>query len=229
MDKKISRMLSQHKKNGAPAVYGYENGCIQSFEKAKDLGLECYYDLPSGHWRSVHAILKEETEKRPEWIETVDAFKDSERILDLKDKELELADKIFVASSFMVKSLGSYPKALKNIEVIPYGFPPIFQDKTFAEKKINKKIKLLFVGKMALQKGIANLFEAVQGLENHVELTIVGRRPLSKCEILDKELMKHKYLESLPNPEILKLMRENDVFVFPTLFDGFGLVEIVLL
>jgi glycosyltransferase involved in cell wall biosynthesis len=44
------------------------------------------------------------------------------------------------------------------------------------------------------------------------------------CPVLNKELAKHKYIPSLAHAEILKIMREHDVFIFPSLFEGFGLV-----
>jgi len=37
-------------------------------------------------------------------------------------------------------------------------------------------------------------------------------------------MTKHRHVASLPHAEILAEMRRHDVFVFPSLFDGFGLV-----
>ena len=34
----------------------------------------------------------------------------------------------------------------------------------------------------------------------------------------------HRWIASLPHPQILEQMRQHDVLLFPTLFDGFGLV-----
>ncbi len=45
-----------------------------------------------------------------------------------------------------------------------------------------------------------------------------------ECRALDVELTKHHWIPSLPHDKILNLMREHDILIFPTLFDGFGLV-----
>ncbi len=53
----------------------------------------------------------------------------------------------------------------------------------------SRPLKVLYVGKLSQQKGIANLFTAVERLKNKVELTIVGRRVNNlDCEALDTEL-----------------------------------------
>ncbi len=57
-----------------------------------------------------------------------------------------------------------------------------------------------------------------------MELTIVGHKPGTECLALDKALTKHKWIPSLPHHEILALMRGMDVLIFPSLFEGFGLV-----
>jgi glycosyltransferase involved in cell wall biosynthesis len=41
---------------------------------------------------------------------------------------------------------------------------------------------------------------------------------------LDQELRRHRWVRTLPHPQILEEMRAHDVLVFPSLFEGFGLV-----
>ena len=44
------------------------------------------------------------------------------------------------------------------------------------------------------------------------------------CPALDRELAKHRWIPSLPHDKVLAEMRAHDVLVFPSLFEGFGLV-----
>ena len=136
---------------------------------------------------------------------------------------ISLANHIFVASSFTAKTLLDYPGTLPDISVIPYGFPPVFRDKEYGNN--DKPLKVLFVGGLSQRKGIANLFEAVNHLgTKNIELTVVGRKAATDCSALEVELAKCNYIPSLSHGDILALMRTQDVFVFPSLFEGFGLV-----
>ncbi|MFT3919794.1 glycosyltransferase family 4 protein [Cloacibacterium sp.] len=221
----IDKHVAQYLKNNhtVDAIYAYEDGALHSFQQAKKQNIKCLYDLPIGYWRTMHKLLKEEKDKLPEWAITLGGFNDSFEKLERKDEELRLADQIFVASSFTKKTLEDFPQKLENIHVIPYGFSTPNESRVYETYK-NRKIKLLFVGGLSQRKGIAYLFEAVKGLENYIELTIVGKGKIDECAILKKELSKHHYIPSLPHDEILKLMSHQDVFVFPSLFEGFGLV-----
>ncbi|MBO9699685.1 MAG: glycosyltransferase family 4 protein [Sporocytophaga sp.] len=220
VDKIVAKTLIK-KNNGFSAVYAYEDGALHSFDIAKHLGLSCYYDLPIGYWRTARNLMKSELEKWPEWAGTLTGFKDSDEKLSNKDKELKLADRIFVASTFTAKTLQDYPGNLAKVDIIPYGFPTVGESRKYGH---HKSLKVLFVGGLSQRKGIAYLFEAADYLGAAVELTIVGQRPVEDCQPLNASLSKHKWIPSLSHGDILKIMREQDVLVFPSLFEGFGLV-----
>ncbi len=107
------------------AVYCYEDAAIHTFYAAKQLGLKCFYDLPIGYWRAGKIIQQEESELNPEWAATLTANFDSVEKLVRKDEELQLADVVFVASSFTQQTLKMAPKVCPPIVVIPYGAPPV--------------------------------------------------------------------------------------------------------
>jgi glycosyltransferase involved in cell wall biosynthesis len=223
LDKRVAAGLKSAKKNGADAVYAYEDGAFYSFLAAKQLGLQCLYDLPIGYWGAARRILGEERERWPDWAPTLTGFADSDLKLAHKDKELLLADRIFVASTFTASTLNDFPSKLARVEVIPYGFPAVSDTREYLATK-NRPIKLLFVGGLSQRKGIAYLFAAVKKLSKYVELTVVGNKPINTCLVLDEELKNHRWIPSLPHDKVLSLMRQHDVLIFPSLFEGFGLV-----
>jgi len=224
LDKRVAKSLKQTAKTGTNAVYAYEDGALFSFLEAKKLGLKCLYDLPIGYWRAAKMLLESEQERWPEWATTLTGLEDSEAKLAQKDEELRLADKIFVASKFTANTLKYYSGKLAPIEVIPYAFPPVASSRNYTAASISKPLKLLFVGGLSQRKGIADLFAAVDKFKTHVELTVVGKKASDQCPALDAALAKHRWIPSMAHDEILKLMREHDVLVFPSLFEGFGLV-----
>lgn len=222
LDKHVANNIKKNHKDIA-AIYAYEDCALHSFLEAKKLKKLCIYDLPIGHWRSMRELLSIEKERNPEWGMTIGGFNDSEEKLNRKDEELLLADKIYVASTFTKKTLELFPQKLNDIEVIPYGFPPINKHRVYIPFD-GRKIKVLFVGGLSQRKGISYLFQSIKGLEDKIDLTVVGNGDIDSCPILKQELEKVNYIPSLPHDAILKLMSEHDLLIFPSLFEGFGLV-----
>ncbi|WP_420458901.1 glycosyltransferase family 4 protein [Neolewinella sp.] len=205
------------------AVYAYEDGAAQTFTRARNLGIPTLYDLPIGYWRAARRIMGEVVDQRPDWAMTVNSLQDSPAKLARKDRELALADHIFVASSFTAATLSEYPGTLPPVEVIPYGFPPAVSDRQYVAGG-SRPLRLLFVGGLSQRKGLAEMFEAIDRFGSRVALTVVGRLPAADCPALSRALGQHTYIPSLPHAEILQLMRQQDLLLFPSHFEGFGLV-----
>jgi glycosyltransferase involved in cell wall biosynthesis len=222
IDKCASHAANQLKPNG---VYSYEDGALETFRAATRVGAQRFYDLPIGYWRAARRILQEEAERRPEWAVTLGGLQDSLAKLSRKDEELQLADHIVVASTFTKQTLRECPFPVAPVSVVPYGaddaLPTAPRD---AVSFSAGPLRVLFVGGLSQRKGIADLFEAVEMLGPHVKLTVIGRKPTAACAALDAELGKHRWIESLPREKILAEMHRHDVLVFPSLFEGFGLV-----
>jgi starch synthase len=207
------------------ACYSYEDGALHTFRAARAAGKKCFYDLPIGYWRAARKILGEEAERRPEWLPTMPGLTDSPGKLARKDDELRLADRIFVPSTFTRMTLAMCPFPIAPVDVIPFGADDALAPIASSDPKPNGgALRVLFVGGLSQRKGIADLFEAVAILGAHVDLTVIGRKTGEVCAPLDSALVQHRWIESLPRERILAEMRAHDVFVFPSLFEGFGLV-----
>ena len=217
------RIVKLDGKSKPSAVYVYEDGALATFKQAEKLNIIRIYDLPKGYWRAERDLLGKEREKRPDWASTLAGFKDSDEKLSRKDREIEQAQYIICASTFTKSTLNYYPGNLPPITVVPYGFPPVYEKREYNFDK-GRKLKLLFVGSLSQLKGLANVLDAAEALKDQVELTIIGRKSTEACEPLNEGLKKHRYINSLPHHEVLREMRNHDVFLFPSLFEGFGLV-----
>lgn len=224
LDQRTSTRLNDAKRQGVKAVYAYEDGARKTFVEARKLDLSCFYDLPIGYWRAARKFLSIENERWPEWSPTLTGLLDSEAKLRRKDEELALADRIFVASSFTAKTLEDYPGKLAPVEVIPYGFPQPVANRNYSGLNKKRSLKLLFVGGLSQRKGIADVFAVADKFHSHISLTVVGYKASSNCSVLDQNLLKHTWIPSLPHDKILELMREQDILLFPSLFEGFGMV-----
>lgn len=219
LDASVAREL--HKYSSVQAVYAYEDGARQQFNRARELGMHTIYDLPIGYWRANRKISAEEAELQPEWKGTLNALADSDAKCTLKDQELELADTVIVPSTFVKNTLELYPGE-KKIIVNPFGVPASIAAPREGTSPA-QPLRVLYVGSLTQRKGISYLFEAVEKAGKAVTLTVIGRK-VGESQLLDKYCESCRWLSSLPHGEILAEMRGHDVFVFPSLFEGLALV-----
>jgi starch synthase len=219
LDRFVARELSSYP--NVRAVYAYEDGALHHFREARKLGIHRIYDLPIGYWRANRKVSTEEAELQPGWKGTLNALSDSDAKCALKDQELELADTVVVPSAFVKSTLEMYP-GKKSIVVNPFGVPA----NVSAPRELTdptKPLRVLYVGSLTQRKGISYLFEAVEKAGKAVTLTVIGRK-VGQSDLLDANCAKYRWIASVPHAEILSEMRQHDVFVFPSLFEGLALV-----
>lgn len=206
---------------GLTGVYAYEDVAEATFTAAGRLGLLRVYDLPIGYWRIFADICAEEEQREPAWAGTLVGNLDSSEKLARKDREIAAADHLVVASSFTRTTLARYPAHLPPVSVVPYGAPNAY---TGPRSWTNDgPLRVLYVGSLSQRKGLSYLFAAMELAGSAVSLTVIGSR-VAACAPLDEALTKLRYIPSLPHAGILEEMRQHDVLVFPSLFEGFGLV-----
>jgi glycosyltransferase involved in cell wall biosynthesis len=143
-----------------------------------------------------------------------------------RDRELQLADAVIVPSERVRDSLRLAPSFRGEVHVVPYGCPETVQSSEFqVSSSKDAKLRVLYVGSLNQGKGLAYLAEAMTGLEQEASLTIIGARTSDRpCAALDKFLAVHRHRAGLSNDEVLAEMREHDVLVLPTLYEGLALV-----
>lgn len=220
MDRHVARRVLPRRK--PTAVYAYEDGAAETFRAGQRLGWQRIYELPIGYWRAAQAILREEGERQPEWACTLRGIADSPAKLARKDEELQRASLIIVPSSFVKETLGLAPGITAPIQVNPYGAPAV-TIKAVPPPHAGK-LRVLFVGGLGQRKGLSYLLQAVALVKDGVELTLIGRKLSETCGPLNEATKQHRWIPSLPHAEVLQEMSRHDVLVFPSLFEGFGLV-----
>jgi starch synthase len=219
LDRHIARQLKKYP--NLRGVYAYDDGALAHFRQAQKMGLQRIYDLPIGHWRVLKEITIEESEAQPAWRGTMKSLTDSAAKYERKDAEIELADVVIAASTFTRQTLQRFPMT-KQVIVVPYGMPEVTAPPRPATNPDNP-LRVLFVGALTQRKGISYLFDAMKMLGKAATLTVIGRRD-GQAKALDEACARHRWLETLSNPEVLQEMQQHDVLAFPSLFEGFGLV-----
>jgi glycosyltransferase involved in cell wall biosynthesis len=225
LDVHVARSLSGRAAESVTAVYGYEDGCLETFRAAKQLGLRRIYDLPIAYWQVVQKLLEEEKERLPEWEPTLVGTRDSAAKLQRKTEELSLAHVVVCPSLFVLRSLPVDVQKNRACIVAEFGSPVVSKEVPPRAASAKNKLRVLFAGSMTQRKGLADVFAAMKLLKRQdVELIVMGS-PLASMEFYRSQYADFTYLSTRPHREVLELMRGCDVLVLPSLAEGRALVQ----
>ncbi len=229
LDFAVSKYMSKNK-NNINAIYTYEDCALNSFRFAKKNNIKTIYDLTAPYWLLTKKILKDELNLQPKWnLSSTEILNTSSKKCANKNEEILLSDQIIVASSFTARSLELLNKNIKSkIKIVPYGITCPKNNK-INKRHENEELKIIFAGRLTLSKGIQYLIKILQKIDFPWKLEIAGSVPEKPSEISEELNLFLKdprciYLGQIPNKKLVERMKNNHLFVFPSLFDGFGQV-----
>lgn len=180
------------------------------------------------HPATMRRLLREELVLHPECASSLN----QEWELSLPEKEFEhlveepkLATGFLAASSFTRDSLVENGIARERIAVVPYGVDlQRFRPDPGKAASRTGRLELLFVGRINQRKGLAYLLEALRLLRGtNVHLTICGR-VLDGLEIFQGFEKQITIRPSVSAAELERAYQNADLFVFPSIGEGFGQV-----
>lgn len=143
-----------------------------------------------------------------------------EKFLDDCLKEIELADYFLSPSSFVTKSL-LYSKIKEDkIFKCPYGCN--FKPSNKYIKHKGNHLQLIYVGTVSERKGISWLLKAMkQFSRKDVQLLLVGE--VADDKIFEQYNSEARFIGRVTHDVVRTLLKESDVFVFPSLGEGLSL------
>lgn len=214
-------MREECRRTSVTAVHSYEDCSLWSFEEAKRLGKACIYDLPIGYypaWEEKQAAL---ARQYADWLPA--GGLPSGRFVrpEQKKREMELADLVLVPCCFVRQTIERYTS--KNIAVAPYGVDADF----WTAKPLlvrDGPLRFIYAGQCSLRKGLPVLLEAWrQANLPDATLDLVGAWQLAEVKVgqLPPGVSLHGPVSS---QDLKARYQRSDVFVFPSFFEGFGLV-----
>lgn len=133
-----------------------------------------------------------------------------------------MPDHWIVASSFTKSTLVEHGAPAERIEVIPYGVDLNWFKPEGTHRSANGPLRLLFVGTVSQRKGVKYLVDALESLPaGSAELTICGRL-VDDVRILRGRRAPVHVRAFVNAGDLLREMQSSDLFVFPSLAEGFG-------
>jgi glycosyltransferase involved in cell wall biosynthesis len=146
-------------------------------------------------------------------------------------EECQLADTIIVNSDWSKQALEKTGIKSFKIEIIPLAYNPPQIAKNFQRIypqsfSLDRPLRVLFLGQIILRKGLAAIFEAIKLLQDEpIEFWFVGSIGVTLPEHIQND-RKVKFFGKTSRSTTTNYYQQADVFLFPTLSDGFGLTQL---
>ena len=177
------------------------------------------------HPASVRSILREERRLHPDCAPSLD--KEWELALPEADferlvEEVAMAHHWIAASQFTKQTLADAGIPADKIIVIPYGIDLSGFSSEKEARDSGRPLQLLFVGTLGQRKGIKYLVQALELLPpGSVELTVCGRA-VDDLSMFRESKAPIRVYPSISVEGLRDAYRAADVFVFPSLAEGFA-------
>ncbi len=211
------------------AIHSYVDCAMLPFRKARGMGIKTIYDSPTAYapaWKSICSALEE---RYADWKPDQQNLQMDSATLDQKIEEMSLADLVLAPSQFVRQTID--PDIRSKVKVVPYGteLSPIevaHPCEGCGSFSSCNPFRFLFVGSVSLLKGVPTLIDAWERgafARMDCELWIAGSWGLhpDKLAGLPSGI---RYRGVLSRQQLQEVYQQCHVLVFPSNFDGFGLV-----
>lgn len=140
-------------------------------------------------------------------------------------EEYQLADRIIVLSEFARRSFLEHGVPEEKLRILRLGVdtarfsPGKFRE---AESRARDPLKVVYFGAISVRKGVHYLLDAVSSfVPRNVQLTLIGAAdPILAARLRGYPQVRH--FGPRPQASLALFLQDADVFVMPTVEDGFG-------
>ena len=220
----VNQLKNQSPGRHPPTLFAYSYAALDLFQFAKLQGWRTVLGQIDPGWIE-EAIVQAEHQRHPHlapaWHPAPSVY------WERWQQECDLADVILVNSAWSQQALEQAGISPAKLQVVPLAYqrpdtrqpsqrwyPTHFSD--------DRPLRVLFLGQVILRKGIAALLDAAQSLCNlPIEFWIVGA-----LGIVPPQISNIRWIGAVPRSQVAQYFQAADVFLFPTLSDGFGLTQL---
>jgi glycosyltransferase involved in cell wall biosynthesis len=222
----VIRQLEQSDYSNNVVLFAYSYAALELLKYAKNRG-----------WRTVlgqidpgiyeEKIVAEEYERcptlAPDWQPVPPSYWDTWK------QECELADCILVNSDWsagLLERAGVDSVKLRTVPLVYESPSPSFTRTYPTRFSQGRSLRVLFLGQVTIRKGVVAILEAVRQLEAQpIEFWFVGAQQIAiPAEFVDHPQV--RWMGAVPRSQTQHYYQQADVFLFPTLSDGFGLTQL---
>jgi glycosyltransferase involved in cell wall biosynthesis len=213
------RQVPEHLILEADAIIGFDTSSSVLADRARKVGKKFYVELTTPHPIEKLRITRALCDRYPEWSVNM-ANEDLGDVVE--DGEVSRAFHVLAPSEFVKATYVSRGLAAEKVTINPYGvYPEQFPLKEYSRVK---KVRFLFMGSMAVNKGLPLLLEAWKKVNTEkAELVVAGYGSLPSSVRLPGGVSMMGRIEKAGR---VRLMHSCDVFVCPSFYEGISLAQI---
>jgi glycosyltransferase involved in cell wall biosynthesis len=216
----MATMARECTRPAVTAVHAFEDCSLWQFVEAKKRGKACIYDMPIGYysaWERQHDELKR---RYADWL-PADGFASCPYVRpEQKRREMELADLVLAPSGFVEETIRAFHPD-KPVARARYGVDLAFWSP--APRSADRPLRFIYVGQLSIRKDIPGLIAAWERAAlRDAELALVG-----SWHLAERKRALPRGITLMPpcaQPALRERYRAADAFVFPSWFEGLGLV-----
>lgn len=207
-------------------VWGFTCANLETIKYANESGgVSIHTQIDGG--LGYYLIKKKAWEKYP-FAETK-PIQPSSIFLDRVEEELSLAKQIIVNSNYIKQLLEEQYSFLvaKKVHVLPLAFDNyLLQDISTKYIKKDQEISILWVGNINIMKGFVNYYEAAKTLAGKGFRFIAAGHSHLTSSFFDEASKYITFVGKLNKTKLYELYNTSHVFLFPSLCDSFGIVQL---
>ena len=213
--------------NQEPTLFSYGYSALEPFRFAKSHGWRTVLgQIDPGPFEEeiVAAEAEREASLAPDWRRApADYWKWWREECDAADRIIANSQWSFdalVRTGIRKEKVSIIPLALENnlLSVLPKAYPRRFT--------ATRPLRVLFLGQISLRKGIARLLNVARSFQSQpIEFLMVGPIQITIPEDL-RSHRKIRWVGPVARNSVRNYYDQADVFILPTLSDGFGLAQL---
>jgi glycosyltransferase involved in cell wall biosynthesis len=220
----LSHLHKRPLESGTDAYFSYNTGALETLLELQRRGIVAFVDQMDAA-RVAYETVREEAAKWPGWeaspVIVPDAYFDRLRA------EWDAAAGVVVNSDWTARSLVRQGVPREKLHIVPLAFePPATVPHQIDRSSSGRPLTVLWLGNVVLQKGIQYLIAAARLLtDRSIRFVIVGQVGISR-QAIESAPRSVEFVGRVTRDRTAEMYRAADVFVFPTLSDGFGLTQL---
>lgn len=215
----VASRLSPHDQ----ILYAIAGFAARSTAAARTLGITTVVSCPLGHHGFVREVMREEATLQPEWAGTLQGHDFPDWWIEAHMRELETADHVLALSRFSARTLTERGVDPAKIELTHLGVDsalfrpgPRPEDGTF---------RVILVGQITQRKGLSYLAEGFERAAlPRSELVLLGNVIGDSSPWASRPNVTH--VPPMPRAELPPHYQHSDVYVLPSLVEGFPLTTV---
>lgn len=215
----FDRNVSQRIPRDVQVVLGQAGACSTSFIRARTTGARTVVNWNVPHWSMALREARVEQREAPEWAHLFGFVFWAQRLEREWNSELAAATHVLVPADLVARTFQEAGFPADRIVTVPYGVDSDrFRPREDSSERRTGPLRVLYVGELSQRKGLSYLFAVASSLPRlrfilrGSSMGTFGTSPPGNVAIIES------------GPDIVETFQSADVLLFPSLFDGFGLV-----